>query len=326
MTADPTRQRIDALVALNGEELGRDVVELVRNCLADRSAAVVSKAAKTAAAQGLHELRPDIVRRLEGLLDAPAARDKGCIAKTALVDALAEFGDADPDVFLGAARHVQMEAVYGGRVDTGGELRAAAASALFRAGYRDILFVFVALLADAEPVCRRAAIEGLEKLGTESCELLLRLHVLHGEPDPALAGACLAALMRIAPGRSEDFVAPFLSGEDELLAEGAALALGESRAAGALDALMGAWERRVGQPLRERLMLPIALTKEDRAYEFLMEQLAGAAPALAESALRALKVFDDWGERRDAMREAVKERGESALRDVWFDEFGEELA
>jgi hypothetical protein len=325
-SGDRTEHRLEQLKDLPSGTLSEDDRELVRSALTDRSAAVAARAAAMAAERNLTDLVPPMVQRLRHLLDAPPARDKGCVAKRALVDALAKLDYEGPDAYLRAARHTQMEAVYGGRVDTAGELRAAAASALFRTGYRDILFVLVPLLTDEEPSPKQAAVDALGKLGGEPSELLLRMKVLTGDPDESIPAACLSALMSVAPQRSFPFVAGFLSSPDDALAQGAALALGESRADGAFAALQQAWEARVGEnAFREALLLPMALTREDEAWQFLLGVLRDGPPGRAATSLQALKLFDDWGERRDRMRSIVQQRGDEVLRQAWFTEFGEEL-
>jgi HEAT repeat protein len=322
---DRTERRLSELSDIPPSAVSQEHEDLIRSALSDRSGAVAARAAKLAASRALDALVPDLADRLEALLDAPASRDKGCLAKEALVDALAELGYKGPEPYLSAAQHVQMEAVYGGRVDTAGELRAAAASALFRTGYRDILFVVTPMLTDTEPSPRRAAVDALGKLGSESCELLLRMKVLTGDEDESIVASCFSALMDVAPGRSFDFVAGFLSDQDDAVAQGAALALGESRADGAFRALKQAWDARVGEPFRDALLLPMALTREDEAWSFLLPVLQEGPPERAAEALHALKLFDDWADRRDRMRAIVKKRNEELLRQAWFTEFGEEL-
>ena len=322
---DRTERRLKELSEIPAGPVCDEDMERIRDAVSDRSGAVAARAARLASSRELEALVPALASRLEELLDAPAARDKSCLAKEALVDALAELGYKGPGPYLRAAQHVQMEAVYGGRVDTAGELRAAAASALFRTGYRDILFVITPLLTDTEPSPRRAAVDALGKLGGEPCELLLRMKVLTGDEDESILASCFSALMEVAPGRSFDFVAGFLSHEDEAVAQGAALALGESRADGAFEALKAAWDARVGEPFREALLLPMALTRDEAAWEFLLPMLREGPPERAAQVLHALKLFDDWADRRDRMRRIVRTRGEELVRQAWFTEFGEEL-
>ncbi|MCL5269862.1 MAG: hypothetical protein M1457_04745, partial [bacterium] len=98
----------------------------------------------------------------------------------------------------------------------------------------------------------------------------------------------LAALMRLDGKAGLPFVARWLEVETPAVAEGAALAIGESRAPGAFDRLRGAWERAMGDGERRRsLLVPIALVRDEASFAFLMEVIESGDPRTAEAAAAA---------------------------------------
>jgi hypothetical protein len=113
-------------------------LEALRAALAGRSGAAVAKAARLVGELELAVLATDLVTAFERILGGGCA-DPGCTAKTAIADALYRLGHDAAGVFLRGIRHVQMEPVFGGRVDTAVDLRGACALGLVRIGYRDAL-------------------------------------------------------------------------------------------------------------------------------------------------------------------------------------------
>ena len=83
------------------------------------------------------------------------------------------------------------------------------------------------LLADPEIAARAGAVRALGESGQSEAMLLLRLKALLGD-DEEIMGECFAALLRLAPAPSLEFVADFLHSSSDEVAERAALALGES--------------------------------------------------------------------------------------------------
>ena len=102
----------------------------LRKALADRVNLVVAKAARVAAEMGLRELVPDLAGAFDRLFENAAARDPQCWGKNAIAKALVDLGYRESPPFVRGARHVQMEAVWGGREDTAAALRATCLLAL----------------------------------------------------------------------------------------------------------------------------------------------------------------------------------------------------
>jgi hypothetical protein len=99
------------------------------------------------------------------------------------------------------------------------------------------------------------------------------------------------------------------------------MALGGSHLPEALKILCDCWLRDVDQAYRKALLLPIALTRLDGAYEFLMELLEESHYSMALEAVKALQVFNDGGSRRNRIRQAVSARDDRLIAKAYRDYF-----
>jgi len=319
----------------NAEAEGREIAALgdaaatdegrrrVRAGLASSSAYVVTKAAEVAARwddRAFVDALLDAWRRLER---GGARRDPGCLAKVAVVDALGRVaGDEEGErlcdlVFLPGARLRQWEAVWGGRTDTAGALRAACALGLVRWRHPAALDVLADHLADTDAGVRSAAARALAERGGGDGAPLLRLRVRMGDADARVLGECYRALLALAPEGSIALVARQLEdADDERFAE-AALALGESRQADAFEPLAAAWESGF-EPERRRLLLTaIAALRREEGVDFLLARVEDAPADLAVAALEAVAVHaGEEGVRRRA-RDAAAAREEPGIREAF---------
>ena len=109
-------KRIDELRRLRESPLGPETTETLRKALEDRSNLIAAQAAKIAGELRLEELVADLIRTFQRLIDDGAALDPQCRAKKAIVSALKTMEHADSAVFVRGLRHIQMEAVWGGRL------------------------------------------------------------------------------------------------------------------------------------------------------------------------------------------------------------------
>ena len=98
---------------------------------------VTARAAQVMASSGHAGFIPHLVAAFRHLLAQPAAADKNCRAKEAILLALDALGSYEEEAPLLGLRYVQMEPVYGGRTDTAVNLRAACAAALARMHYSE---------------------------------------------------------------------------------------------------------------------------------------------------------------------------------------------
>jgi HEAT repeat protein len=247
----------------------------------------VARAAALVAELGLEALVPDLVAAFPRFLaDLPRA-DPGCSAKTAIVEALRRLEHVDAALYRQAARHVQMEPVFGGRVDTAVDLRGAAALALGESGGRDVLSLLAELLADPEPPVRISAARAVAAHGSDAGAPLLRLKALVPEPEPRVVSECLLALLRLDASRERPFVASFLEKKDDL-AEAAAIALGESRSAEGFAALRDWLPQAARRGLARSALGALAAVRRDEAIELLLATVREEPLPLAREALLAL--------------------------------------
>jgi HEAT repeat protein len=258
----------------------------VRDGLGDKSNLVVAAAAEVAGERALTNLVPDLVAAFQRFLIDPVETDKLCRAKTSIIEALNQIEADEEDAYRAALRHVQFEPAWGPPEDTAAPLRAAAAFALVRVNPRDLMVLLADLLADPEKVARVAAAKALGGSGALAAIPLLRFKARVGDAEPEVVVECLSALMNAAPAESLTFVGEFLHSTPDEVAEGAALALGESRRPEALEALKAHWPRaRQVESLPGILLLAIAITRLPAGIDFLLEVLAEEGETAALSAL-----------------------------------------
>ena len=166
-----------------------------------------------------------------------------------------------------------------------------------------------------------AAIKALTYLNEEHGELLLRLKVLTGDTEPHVLSECFAGLMSIAPQRSMPFVATYLTNRDLSVAEGAALALGESRDPHAFMVLRDLWENTLDQELKTLVFLPMALSRCDAAFEFLLDVIACEYRDYAAAAVKALRVYSDSEEQQQTIHQAVATRNDPLVNEAYERDF-----
>src|SRR5262249_26473043 len=128
-----------ALRVLREDPTAESSVRELKRVLAAAEAPAVAKAAAIAAEAGLADLVPDLPAAFAPCVEHPLKTAPGCVAKTGLVAALDRLEHDESDVYRRGIRHVQMEPVFGGRVDTAVDLRGACALALARRNERDAL-------------------------------------------------------------------------------------------------------------------------------------------------------------------------------------------
>ena len=229
--------------------------------------------------------------------------DPQCWAKNALSKALAELGHEDPEPFLRGITHVQMEPVYGGRSDTAGTLRGNCALALV--GCRSIssmnlLRILTPLLLDPLKAVRIETTRALAQLGRDEGALLLRLRALQGDAEPEVIATVFSAIIELERRDGVHFVSGFLKSGDPM-AEEAALSLGESRTAEALEILKDYVDNVRQGPLRRAVITAIALTRLTEGTDFLLQLIRRDAPGSHE----AKQALLDYGVLSEADRASL---------------------
>jgi HEAT repeat protein len=298
---DPTESALDAL------REATDMTPFLRH----KSNLVVAKAATRAV--GCTQAMVEAFRRL---MEDPAKRDPGCVAKIAIAKRLVETEEAAAEVYFAGSRHVQLEAVWGGQEDMARELRGICVIGLVRMGYPEALLEAVRLLSDPAPEARTGAIRALAESGKSEAELVLRFKAKQGDRKIEVTGECFAALLRLGPRvRSLPYIADFLESRDQEIAEAAAIALGESRMAEAWPILRDAFARPGNQSIHGAVMLGVAMLRIDEGIEFLIDRVANDRDRMGAAAIEALALYRNDEGIRQRVEQAVEARSSAASRE-----------
>ncbi len=293
------------------------VLASLRRELGDRSNLVVAKAARLAAELGADDCASELADAFGRFLTDPLKTDKGCRAKTAIVECLVQFDRDEGDVFVRGIRHVQREPSYGGPVDTAAVLRGQCALGLAESHHPRALTLLTELLADREPDARVLAVRALVRLGRPEVASLLRYKTLAVPDGPEVLTECFAALLVLEPEESLAFVAGYLSTPSPEVQDAAAVALGESRLSGAFEALRGAWEaRRLDPEPPQTVLLAMATLRREEAMDYLWDLVREGSARHAAAAVRALAIHRHDANVIARLREAVANRGESEVREA----------
>lgn len=244
----------------------------LRRSLIQASNYLVSKGASIAGDLLLSALIPDLLAAFDRFLIDAAKTDSQCWAKNAIAKALKDLSHHDAEVYLKGLRHIQMEPVWGGQVDTAATLRGTCALALIDCQLDDLSMLthLADALADPEKTVRVDAAVALSRCGIPEAAPLLRFKALTGDPDSEVIGQCLYALLQMAPRDSISFAQRFLSHRrpDDVRAE-AASALAQSHEPAAIDALKQMWSTVLSAELRAALLAFLASSPQRAAAEFL---------------------------------------------------------
>jgi hypothetical protein len=286
--------------------------------LAHKHYRVVAKAARLAADALLYDLVPALRGAYPRFLDKPVKADPNCFAKKAIVRALVALDYEDAEFFSAGLQLKQMEPVWGGTADTAADVRASCAMGLVASGNPRALVAITQLLYDPEPDARVGAVRAAAYGNPREAELLLRAKVLARDAEPAILGECFTALLSVEPEESLAFVAAYLKDPDDVLRELAALAIGESRAPGAVEILRNAWnEVLVGEQLRLALIRGAAAHRSEAAFDWLLSIAAEARPPVAEQVIESLALYKHNARLAQRLAAVLEERGDGALRKIY---------
>jgi hypothetical protein len=324
-TRDRTARAFEQIGALRDvadpETLRRELAELI----ASAPGSVVASAARLVAERGLQSLERELAESFDRLLDAGAKGDAQCLGKRAIARALVELqrGASVLDVYRAGVRCVQLEPVLGGKVDTAAELRGTCAHGLVLANPGDLWSELAELLADREVEAREGAVRAIAFSGNAHVGVpLLRMRVRCGDPDGRVTADCFSALLALDPAGSLEFVAAHLDHADAAIAEGAALALGESRAPAALPFLQGSLSTCFDADRQRAYCTAIALLRNDAALHVLLAEIASAPAQRAVHAVAALGIHRGDEKLRARVERAAAERSERSVRDALHAAFG----
>lgn len=295
--APPPRDFESQLAAL--EELREQPPEVqlkqLKTALAHKNNYLVAKAADLVRELHLTTLAPELIAAYERFFQHASKTDPQCWAKNALSRCLATLELGNPELFLRGFHFRQMEPVWGGQSDTAITLRATCALALVACteiSDQKILTLLIDALpenkSDDDAPVRIAIFRAMERIGSSSASLLLRMQILLGGDKPEVLGICFSGFLSIEEASGIDLVARFLT-PDDVGAE-AALAIGAMRSLSAFHKLKKALEETSDRWFRGVLFSAIALTRQEEALEFLVEwvrqeslQAEAAVAAFVES-------------------------------------------
>lgn len=258
--------------------------------LAAKSSLVVAKGARLIGNAQWTELNGEMAGAFDRMIAKGAAADKGCAAMIAIARALVQLDYDAPDLFLRGIRHVQMEAAWGGAVDTAAELRGVCAMGLVNSTYPHKLRELLPLLVDGAWRVRAGAIRAIAVIGTEAASLLLRFKMLSGDSDCEVMSECFMAMLALEGSESVPLVAGFArSGSDEVR-EAAILALGASRRADAVEWLIAEFARTADPAGRNCILLSLSTSRVEAAIAFLLGLIRSGSPSASALAIDALAI------------------------------------
>ena len=261
----------------------------LRKALAAKNNFIVAKAADLVREFSLTALTPDLLAAFDRFFQRPEKADPQCWAKNAISRALAAFEHQEPEIFLRGMHHHQYEPVWGGRSDTAGTLRSTCAFALVqcRSVAEPVLLAhLLELIADNDKAVRTEIVRAIEQVGSNSASLLLRMRALIGNDEPEILGACYSGVLHLEGVRAIPWVSRFLGPGDDAAGE-AALAISATNSPEAFEALRSALETASDPWFRSVVLSAIALTRQDAATDFLLEQVRKESMD-AEGAIEAL--------------------------------------
>ncbi len=236
MAAKKRKTLEDELNALVAADLrspeGREQLKVA---LTSQRHRVVARAATFVRERHLDGVEPLLQEAFERFLVDGAKTDMGCLAKTALIEALDALEWSDSDFFVKATRVVQPEPEWKESADTAGGVRARGLYALARLGYPDLILLAGEAFTDPQASVRLAAAEALAHFGVRHGAGVLLLALDELDDDPLVTLATMSALVSLAPEVGLARLTPLLQGDEVELHELAALALGQSNRADAAD-------------------------------------------------------------------------------------------
>lgn len=267
---------------------GPEPRQQLRAALASGPALVAARAAKIIREHALDGFSEDLESALRRFLTDPIKTDPGCRAKLAALEAL-DYGEhGDPQPFLTAIRHVQMEPAWGPPVDTAAALRARGVLALARLDHPDLPLLAGALLADPQSPVRQATADALAATGQRSYAGLLFLRWNLGDDDPLVVMACMAGALNLAPDLALPDIRAALFGADDAARDAAMLVLAQSGRDNALDLLLAYIDDPPLAGERRAAVQALGLHRSDRALTMLLEIVATGERADAEAAIAGL--------------------------------------
>lgn len=280
----------------------------IAKALAGKSNLVAAKAARIIGDAQWTDLKDELATAFSRFLRQGITLDKGCKATVAIARALFGFDCDDAELYLSGMRHIQMEPVWGGSVDTAADLRGVCAMGLANCSYRDKLRELLPLLCDGEAQARSGAIRAMATIGSEPAALLLRLKALTGDKEPEVLGDCFSALLTIEGSAAMPLVISFTESSDNQIAEVAFLALGATRRDDAIAWLKSRFGQVVDPETRQSILLALASSRTETAMAFLLDIIRNGSGRSSQIAVSAMQVNSADPRIREEIAAALRER------------------
>jgi hypothetical protein len=314
---DPTQEALDQLSELLQDGYDESHLNQIQKFLDHRSNHVVGKTAELIQEWELEQFKSELEANFFRFMMNPVKSDAMCVAKRSIVQCLMHLAVPAEKVYLTGLTHIQLEPVFGKPEDTAPGLRGDSGRALAKTDHPDTFRFHATLIMDSQSETRRIAVKTLTDLATIESELLLRTKILVNDTEPDIIADCFSGLMKMAPNESLEFVSNYLTSNELSTAHNAALALGESHHPQSFELLQRAWEdANLALPQYE-LVLPMALTRSDDAFRFLLQQLHGVTDSLMPGYLDAMSVFSGNADKNHQISEKIRSEKSSEILNYW---------
>lgn len=301
-----------------------EIRSAAEKALKNSSNVVVQDAAKLIGEFELTDLEQSLLAAWKRFIEHsdPIKADKGCRAKSAIVEALGKLNYDEPDFYMSAITYQQLEPAWGPPEDTAESVRAACAFSLAvsrKLRAVDKLNALVELLQGTR-TDRINSLKAMVDTGNEMAIPLVRLKLLSGDAETEVVGACMSSLLSLAGDSSVSLIAKYLTDVNTDYVIEAAAALGAYGRPKAIEAMIAAFGRTRDEELRQTFLLSIGMSRDSSAIEFLIKQLQNES--LAETALDALKPACVYSDTRDRVHEILKLIGDRSLLAIFERKFG----
>lgn len=283
---------------------------------------VIELAARLAGEQQRRPLLAELRTAYERCLKSANRTDPGCLAKTAIIEALRQLEYDDDKFFLANIHYRQYEPSWGGETDSASRLRAICGFALIQQSHPEAMSELVDLLADPEKTARAGAARAIAHGGSSESEHLLRLKILLGDVAPEVMGECFSGLLRLGAKKNLGRVVGFLDDSSEELASEAAIALGESRLPEALAALDKQLQRTSSADFARSLLTAIGLVGSAEASECLLRAVIRGDYDRAVAAIEALAHCGDREQVKRKLTQIANQPQNARLKHVTASVFG----
>ncbi|MAX23771.1 MAG: hypothetical protein CMJ19_04630 [Phycisphaeraceae bacterium] len=268
------------------------VSKVLSRALAGKNNHLIARTATLIGEQKLESLLPKLEHTFERMFPTASRADKGGSAMTALAKSMTLLNSQASELFAAGSRHVQMEPVYGGKIDVADHLRGWCAQGLAQTGDPDALTHIAGLLADPCPQTRLAAIKAVEISGRADVGLpLLMLKIAQGDPEPQVYGQCVTAILHLGGASGVEWFKPLLNHDDPSVVEQVLLAIGQSRDISLSDLLIDFYERSLEPDIQKSALLAMAMLRSESTLTYLEDLVIDGSERAADQAIDALGIY-----------------------------------